>query len=368
MTIANCKLKNGRKSKVAFCILQFALFTLQWNSSSASAADPAAEAKTPAEMKAYTEKISGTDAAFDLVPIPGGEFLMGSPASEEGRNEDEGPQHKVKVEPFWMGRTEMTWDVYDIWSFSLDVQRRKIEGLKPTDLDKFADAVTRPTKPYTDMTFGMGQVGYPAICMTQHAAKKFCEWLSAKTGHYYRLPTEAEWEYACRAGTTTAYSFGNDASKIDEYAWHYGNSHEKYAKVGKKKPNPWGLYDIHGNVSEWCLDKYEEDFYKKFAPGMTVENPLCIPSLEYPRVARGGSWDDDPPMLRSAARIQSSLDWKQQDPQIPQSVWYMTDALQCGFRVIRPLKVPTPEERKAKQFDAILPTDAKEKPNPIPNE
>src|SRR5581483_5684878 len=121
---------------------------------------------------------------------------------------------------------------------------------------------------------------------------------------------------------------------------------------------------MHGNVAEWCLDKYEADFYKKFAPGMTVDNPICIPSTEYPRVARGGSWDDDPPMLRSAARNHSTSDWKQQDPQIPQSVWYMTDALQCGFRVVRPLKVPTPEERKAKQFDAILPTDAKEKPNP----
>jgi formylglycine-generating enzyme required for sulfatase activity len=325
-----------------------------------------AETPAPAEMKPYTEVISGTEVSFDMVPIPGGEFLMGSPDSEPDRNEDEGPQHRVKIDPFWMGKTEMTWDVYDIWSYNLDIQRRKLEGHEPTDLDKVADGITRPTKPYTDMTFGMGQGGYPAICMTQHAAKKFCEWLSAKTGHYYRLPTEAEWEYACRAGTTTAYSFGDDPEQLGEYAWFYDNANEKYQKVGKKKPNPWGLYDMHGNVAEWCLDRYDPDFYAQFA-GKLADNPVCIPSKEYPRVARGGSWDDDPPTLRSAARVASSAEWKQQDPQIPVSVWYMTDAQHVGFRVVRPLRVPAAEERKAKHFDAILPVDAREKANPIPN-
>ncbi len=323
----------------------------------------AAEPVKAAEMKPYVEVVSGTDVKFEMLPIPGGEFLMGSPATEADRKEDEGPQHPVRIDPFWMGKHEVTWNEYDIWSFNLDIKRRELEKKQPTDLDKLADAVTRPTKPYTDMTFGMGQRGFPAICMTQHAAKKYCEWLSAKTGHYYRLPTEAEWEYACRAGTTTKYSFGDDDADLDEYAWHYGNSNEKYQKVGQKKPNPWGLHDIHGNVAEWCLDKYEPDFYSKFPLDKPAIFPLCIPNTEYPRVARGGSWDDDPPALRSAARTYSTDEWKQQDPQIPKSVWYMTDALQVGFRVVRPLKTPTVEERKTLQFDAILPSDAREKAN-----
>src|SRR5262249_40320993 len=156
---------------------------------------------------------------FDMVPIPGGKFVMGSSAGEAGRKEDEGPQHEVEIDPFWMGRCEVTWNEYEIWMFSLDIQRRELAKIAPNEHEKKADAVTRPTNPYTDMTFGMGKEGFPAICMTQLAAKTYCKWLSAKTGRYYRLPTEAEWEYACRAGSTTAYSFGNDPAKLGEYAW-----------------------------------------------------------------------------------------------------------------------------------------------------
>ena len=309
-----------------------------------------ADAKTAAEMRPYTEVIVNGDVTFDMVPIPGGKFLRGSPDSEAGRNADEGPQHEVEIEPFWMGKCEVTWNEYEIWMFSLDVQRRELASVAATDQEKLADAVTRPTKPYTDMTFGMGKEGFPAICMTQLAAKTYCQWLTAKTGRYYRLPTEAEWEYACRAGTTTAYSFGDDPAELDEYAWHFDNSEDAYHKVGQKKPNPWGLHDMHGNVAEWTLDQYIPDYYGQLV-GKVTKNPWPIPTKLYPQSARGGSWDDDPQALRSSARRGSDKDWKQQDPQLPQSIWYFTDALFLGFRVVRPLAEP-PLAEKAKVWDA----------------
>ncbi len=309
-----------------------------------------AAATTEAEMKPYTDVIGNTDVLFDMVPIPGGKFVMGSPDSEPGHKSDEAPQHEVEIDPFWMGKCEVTWNQYEIWTFSLDIQRRQVNKLVASDLDKNADAVTKPTKPYTDMTFGMGKDGYPAICMTQLAAKTYCKWLSQKTGRYYRLPTEAEWEYACRAGTKTAYSFGDDPAMLGEYAWYFENSNDAYHKVGMKKPNPWGLYDMHGNVAEWTLDHYTPDGYKEFA-GKTVKNPLVIPKTVYPHAVRGGSWSDDPELLRSAARVGSHKEWKQQDPQIPQSIWYFTDATFLGFRVVRPLHEPSAEE-KAKIWEA----------------
>jgi formylglycine-generating enzyme required for sulfatase activity len=274
---------------------------------------------------------------------------MGSPKAEPGRQDNEGPQHEVKIAPFWMGKYEVSWDEYDPWGMSLDFERRKAKKIAPTPHDQLVDAIARPSRPYSDMTFGMGREGYPAICMTQFAAKMYCKWLSAKTGHYYRLPTEAEWEYACRAGTTTAFSFGDDPKKLDEHGWHYDNAEEKYHKRGLKRPNPWGLYDMHGNVSEWTLDQFTTD-YCPFA-GRVADNPLVLPKAEYGRVVRGGSWDEDPVKARSAGRRGSEKDWKKQDPQIPQSVWYLTDATFVGFRVVRPLRVPTPEEAKKYEVD-----------------
>ncbi len=310
-------------------------------------ANPDAEAKTSAEMKKYSETLVGADVSFDMLPIPGGEFMMGSPADEKDRGEGESPQHKVKIAPFWMGRCEVTWDEYDIYSYSLDAKRREITKTPASDRDKLADAVTKPTKPYTDMTFGMGHDGQPAICMTGLAAKTYCDWLSAKTGRFYRLPTEAEWEYACRAGTTTAYSFGNDPAQLDDYAWYVENSDQKPHKVAKKKPNPWGLYDMHGNVAEWCLDQYFADGYKKYTSDVT----FFLATKEYPQVVRGGSWEADAAGCRSAARGYSEPDWKIQDPQLPKSRWFHTDARFVGFRVVRPLtgldiKLPPTEPNK----------------------
>ncbi|MCA9162939.1 MAG: formylglycine-generating enzyme family protein, partial [Planctomycetales bacterium] len=242
-----------------------------------------------------------------------------------------------------------TWDAYDVWASDLDIFRRTALNIPANARDRAADVfqISQPTKPYTDMSFGMGKRGYPAICMTQHAARTFCKWLSAKTGRYYRLPTEAEWEYACRAGTRTRYSFGDDAEQLGDYAWYYENSNDRYQKVGRKKPNPWGLHDMHGNVAEWVLDQHVEDFYKE-GDGKVSHAPLAVPKTLYPRVVRGGGWDHDPEDCRSAARIASSEEWKEQDPQLPQSIWYHTDALNVGFRIVRPLVEPSEEEKAAK--------------------
>jgi formylglycine-generating enzyme required for sulfatase activity len=166
---------------------------------------------------------------------------------------------------------------------------------------------------------------------------EYCRWLSAKTGKVYRLPTEAEWEYACRAGTNTAYSFGDDPGKLGDHAWYVENA-EKPQPVGKKKPNPWGLFDMHGNVSEWCLDHYASDAYSTFAKSQPAKGPVVLPTAkEYPYVARGGNWDSDADRLRTAARLASNPEWSVQDPQRPQSIWWHTDATFVGFRVVRPL-------------------------------
>lgn len=285
--------------------------------------------------KPYKQTIPGTDVGYEMAPIPAGEFTMGTPAAEPGRNADEGPRHKVKLEAFWMAAREVTWDEYRLFMFAQQANE------KP-GADATLDAISRPTRPYVEMSFGMGINGFPAISMTHHAANKYAEWLSAKTGHFYRLPTEAEWEYACRAGTTTAYSFGNDPASINDYAVYEANSNGQYAQVGTKKPNPWGLYDMHGNVMEWTLDQYDAKTYAA-APALSIM-PWVPSKTPYPHVARGGSWSDSPEKLRCGARAASDPSWKQQDPQLPKSIWYHTDALFLGFRLVRPVKVPTAEE------------------------
>jgi formylglycine-generating enzyme required for sulfatase activity len=307
----------------------------------AAAQEPPA-GQSPAALKTYVETIAASDVKFEMVPIPGGTFVMGSPATEAKRGNDEDPQHPVQIAPFWMGSKEVTWDEYELFAFSLDLKKKKRDNVDPTkqsEWEKKADAVTRPTAPYADETFGFGRSGQPVICITHHAAMEYTRWLSAKTGKIYRLPTEAEWEYACRAGTKSAYFWGDhsEKDKIDEFAWYVENA-EKPMPVGKKKPSPWGLFDIHGNVAEWCLDHYVAGAYKPYPTDKPTLGPVILPDAkEYPYVARGGSWDDDPQLLRSAARRASNLEWSVQDPQRPQSIWWHTDATFVGFRIVRPL-------------------------------
>jgi formylglycine-generating enzyme required for sulfatase activity len=278
---------------------------------------------------AYKERIPGTDVTFDVAPIPAGEFLMGSPGNETGRREDEGPQRRVTVEAFWMQAREVTWNEYRLFQFE--------EAAELANIDPLVDGVSRPTKPYVEMSFGMGTDGFPAISMTQHAANKYAQWLSAKTGRFYRLPTEAEWEYACRAGETAA----PDEKQLADVAWYTRNSNEKYQLVGAKKPNRWGLYDMLGNVAEWTLDQYAP-----YAPG-NATSPWVKASQPYPHSVRGGGWADEPGSCRCAARNSSDPSWKMQDPQLPKSIWYMTDAQWLGFRLVRPVKTPSAKQMQA---------------------
>src|SRR4029078_1480430 len=120
---------------------------------------------------------------------------------------------------------------------------------------------------------------------------------------------------------------------LGDYAWNFDNSEDAYHKVGKKKPNPWGLHDMHGNVAEWTLDQYIADYYSQHA-GKVAKNPWPSPTRLYPQAVRGGSWDEDPEQLRSAVRRGSNKDWKQQDPQLSQSIWDFTDALVLRFWVV----------------------------------
>jgi formylglycine-generating enzyme required for sulfatase activity len=287
--------------------------------------------KAARKPEPYKITIPNTLVSYEMVPIPAGDFLMGSPDSDPQHKKDEQPQHKVHVDAFWMQAHEVTWDEYRLFMFAN-------QAGEIAHKDSTVDAVSRPTRPYVEMSFGMGINGFPAISMTQHAANKYAEWLSAKTGEFYRLPTEAEWEYACRAGSDAPYYFGSDASKLGDYAWYNANSGGKYQKVGTKKPNAWGLYDMLGNVMEWTLDAYAP-----YHSGAET-NPWVRAVTPYPHAVRGGSWNDPAPMLRCAARVPSDPSWKQQDPQLPKSIWYHTDAQWLGFRLVRPATVPSAEE------------------------
>jgi formylglycine-generating enzyme required for sulfatase activity len=310
-------------------------------------------------MVPYTSRIPGTNVDFEMVPIPGGTFKMGSPESEADRNEDEGPVIDVVVRPFWMGRYEVTWAEYEQY-MALDEAFKKLhrEGLRKITEENEIDGVTAPSELYDpDFTHDAG-VGpeQPAATMTQYAAKQYTKWLSLIDGRFYRLPTEAEWEHACRAGTKTAWYFGDDADQLDEHAWHLDNGDDERHNVGKLKPNPWGLYDMYGNVAEWVLDAYSEDGYfhqaeleLSKAETLTAAEAWRRPKKLYPRVVRGGSFELEPSYCRSAARFAShDKDWSIEDPNFPKSPWWFTDSpgLGIGFRIIRPLNPP---ERRAEK-------------------
>ncbi len=287
----------------------------------------------------FDQEIPRSDQKITMVGIPDGKVVLGDSKSKQP---DEVPRKEVQISSFYMSATEITHDIFMVFrdpDIDLD------ENNQPR-----TEGVTRPSAPYEDPVFGMGKTGYPAAGMTQFAALQFCKWLSEKTGRFYRLPTEAEWEYACRAGSTTPYFFGKKKKELSKYAWFEANSEGAFHKVGELKPNLWGLYDILGNVMEWTLDQYRADAYQTIEDG--AKDPWIIPTDLHPRSVRGGSFKSEAKELRSAKRLESSLAWKKRDPQIPKSFWWNTDSPFTGFRVISPVLQPSLEEQN--EFWALV--------------
>lgn len=284
----------------------------------------------------YKETLK-TGAQFDMLPVKGGSFTW--------KGQEEGDSLEVTLSPFWMGKTEVTWEEYE--PFMLNAIPRQKDGsvldFMREQIENDIDLIARPTPPYHPMTYGMPRDGHPAVSMTQHAANKYCQWLSYQTGHFYRLPTEAEWEYAARAGSDAKYSWGDDAKALENYAWAAGDASSFYQKPALKKPNAWGFYDMHGNVLEWTLDQFVPNRKVYFGKGKVVD-PWVKATTPYPHVTKGGHWKQPIDQVQASARHQSDATWKASDPQDPKSLWYHTNTPWLGFRVVRPVKIPSAEE------------------------
>lgn len=311
-------------------------------------------------MVPYEVHIPGSKATFRMLPIPGGTFKMGSPESEEGREEDEGPPVEVRIEPFWMAECEVNWTEYKHFMSMYEVFKKfEFRGIRTVTDENRSQSITCPTPLYEPtFTFEKGEDDtQPAVTMSHYSARQYSKWMTYLMSNFYRLPTEAEWEYACRAGSTDAYSFGNDASELGEYAWYYDNADESYHDVGTKKPNAWGLHDMHGNVAELCMDQYAADTYAKLQGETQNATDIIVWTTKmFPHVIRGGSWDSDAAGCRSASRDMTD-DWRVEDPNEPKSPWWFTDepGRAVGFRLVRPLHEPA-EEVKQKFWaeDSVL--------------
>jgi len=297
----------------------------------------------------FTEQIVGSAISFEMVTIPGGTFQMGSPENESFRNEDEGPVREVRIDSFFMGKIEVSWGEYLAFFKQTGAQGKTTDTyLKAANAD--VDAISGPTPPYGAPDQGWGKGNMPAMSMTPQAAKVYCQWLSKITGKTYRLPTEAEWEYAARGGTSTPYFFegdpkryvrkgirnkifGIDTSGINTYINFAENSMARTVHPDEVPANPFGLVNMLGNVAEFCSDWYSPETYGNYPDGI-VSNPAGPPEGEE-FVIRGGSYRDGADRVRSAARDYTQTDaWLKTDPQIPKSVWWYSDCFHVGFRVV----------------------------------
>jgi formylglycine-generating enzyme required for sulfatase activity len=299
----------------------------------ASAADKQPEKK-------YTETVAvkdGSKLSLDMVLIPGGTFTMGSPAGEAERHENEGPQRQVQVKPFYLCTTETTIEMFlAYYQETGSAKKDFLEAEKKEEPKPGVNAITGPTPVYGDMTMGYSKK-HPAIGGTWHNAATFCRWLSMKTGKNYRLPTEAEWEYAARAGSDKTFGVSDAADGLGDYAWFTDNAEMEPHAVATKKPNAWGLYDMQGNVREWV-----QDFYSPTGYALDVKANPAGPAEGKVHVARGGFYDSPAAELRPAARAFEEDWWRMNDPQIPKSKWWLPQIDSIGFRVA----CDVPEETK----------------------
>jgi sulfatase modifying factor 1 len=302
-------------------------------------------------FKNYTEHIPKSSVSFNMIAIPGGTFKMGSPSGEPFRREDEGPVREVEVSRFFMAEIETSWDEYLAFYVQTAAEGRSTdsEGLRNKKTSS-TDAISGATPPYGQPDQGWGLGNRPAISFSFHAAETYCKWLSQVTGKTYRLPTEAEWEYACRAGSAGPYFFPgdprkfektglrarfsqNDTAVINTYVIYKGNSPTKTQLPDRVKPNPFGLRNMSGNVAEFCSDWYRADSYSQYPSGI-VRDPKG-PSEGTEHVIRGGSFLSTADAVRSAARDYTHTQaWLKTDPQMPKSIWWYSDCFNVGFRVV----------------------------------
>lgn len=294
--------------------------------------------------ESFIENVPGTTVSFNMIAIPGGSFKIGSPESEQMRKPDESPAKTVNISPFFMAEVEVTWDEFLAFYSATAAEGRSTD----TEGSRFAgevDAITGPTPPYgqPDQNWGMGS--RPAITMSYHAAETYCRWLTQVTGKTYRLPTEAEWEYAARGGTASPYFFeGNPKdfsdgglfrkrkTDIDNYIVYEANSLLRTQTPDKVEPNPFGLKNMLGNAAEYVSDWYAPDAYSMLVDGATDPKG---PASGTERVIRGGYFRSDAGNVRSAARDYTrSVDWLKSDPQMPKSIWWLSDCNYISFRVV----------------------------------
>jgi formylglycine-generating enzyme len=309
------------------------------------------EATKVTGFKNYTERIPNSSVSFNMMAIAGGTFKMGSPDTEPYRKADEGPVREVEISPFFMAEIEVSWDEYLAFYVQTSAEGRSTdtEGLR-NKVVKETDAISGATPPYGQPDQGWGLGKRPAISFSFHAAETYCKWLTSVTGKTYRLPTEAEWEYSYRAGSSGPYFFPgdprkfektglkarlskNDTAIINTFIIYKGNSPTKTQTPDRVRQNPFGLKNMGGNVAEFCSDWYKEDTYSKYPEGI-VKDPKG-PEEGTEHVVRGGSFLSTADALRSASRDYTrTASWLKTDPQMPKSIWWYSDCFNVGFRVV----------------------------------